>query len=126
MPGGFRRACAPRLHGDHLTVRDDEPDQLILSLTAAVGPATAMLARRLIDSAIRDAYQSCLDLLRLAHRFAPPRVERAALHLIDYGVQDVAALRFLLAEGLDNLTGLRDADFDGQLHLCFGGRDGSQ
>lgn len=106
-------------------MRDDEPDQIILALTAAVGPATAMLARRLIDSAIRDAYQSCLDLLRFAHRFAPPRVERAALHLIDYGVQDVAALRFLLAEGLDSLTGRKDADFDGQLHLRFSDRDGS-
>lgn len=106
-------------------MRDDEPDQVILALTEAVGPATAILARRLIDSSMRDAYQSCLDLLRLAHRFAPPRVERAALRLIDYGVQDVAALRFLLAEGLDSYAGPSDADFDGQLHLRLSDLHGS-
>ncbi len=103
----------------------DEPRQTVLSLTAAIGPATALLAQRLIESASREACQSCLDLLTYARWFTPPRVERAALRLMDYGIHDVASLRFLLEHDLDTLVGRTDVEFDGQLLLRFTDADQS-
>ena len=103
----------------------DEPQQTVLSLTAAIGPATALLAQRLIESASREACLCCLDLLSYARWFTPPRVERAALRLMDYGIPDIASLRFLLVNDLDTLVGGSDIEFDGQLLLRFTDADQS-
>ncbi len=96
---------------------EEHPQQTLLALTEAVGPATACLARRLIDSAIRDACQRCLHLLSYARWFTPARVERAALRLIAHGLEDLQSLRFLLEHDLDGLVGRTDAELDGQLRL---------
>ncbi len=98
-------------------MQEDDPHRTLLALTEAIGPATACLARRLIDSAIQDACQRCLHLLSYARWFTPARVERAALRLIANGLQDLESLRFLLEHDLDRLVGCIDADFDGQLPL---------
>jgi hypothetical protein len=105
---------------------EQNPDQTVLALTEALGPATAYLARRLFEQATRDACQRCLDLLCYARSFTPMRVERAALRLMDYGVQDVAALRFLLEHELDVLVHRADTELDGQLGLDFTGAESSQ
>jgi hypothetical protein len=105
---------------------DQDPDPTVLALTEAIGPATAFLARRLFDQANREACQRCLDLLCCARSFTPTRVERAALRLMDYGVQDVAALRFLLEHELDALVHREDTELDGQLGLGLTGAESSQ
>lgn len=74
----------------------------------------------------QDACLRCLDLLCFARSFTPTRVERAALRLMDYGVQDVAALRFLLEHELDVLVLRADTEFDGQLGLGLTGAESSQ
>jgi hypothetical protein len=91
--------------------------QTLLAITEAVGPAAAFLARRLLEQAAREASERCRDLLWYARSFTSPRVERAALRLLDYGIQDLDALRFLLEHDLDVLVGRLDVDFDGQLRL---------
>ncbi len=96
-----------------------DPQQTVLALISAVGPATGDLARRLFEQAVGEACQRCLDVLCYARWFTPTRVERAALRLMDYGIHDVAALRFLLEQELDGLVHRRDAELDGQLHLGF-------
>jgi len=100
-------------------MREEEPAQTVLRLTAAIGPATGLLAQRLIITANREACQDCLQLLSYAQWFTPARVERAALRLLDYGVHDIAALRFLLANDLDTLVGRVGMEFDGQLLFPF-------
>lgn len=96
-----------------------DPQQTVLAIISAVGPATGDLARRLFEQATHEASQRCLDVLCYARWFTPARVERAALRLMDYGVHDVAALRFLLEQELDGLFVRPDAELDGQLHLGF-------
>jgi len=103
-----------------------DPAQSVLALTQAIGPAAGFLARRLFDQAARDACQHCLDLLSYARSFTPMRVERAALRLMDYGIHDLGALRFLLEQDLDALVLRADADFDGQLPLGLTGAESSQ
>ena len=61
-----------------------------------------------------------------ARSFTAPRVERAALRLLDYGIQDLDALRFLLEHDLDVLVGRIDVDFDGQLRLNLTADDSSR
>ena len=106
-------------------MHDEEPAQTVLRLTAAIGPATGLLAQRLIITANREACQDCLQLLSYAQWFTPARVERAALRLMDYGIYEVASLRFLLANDLDSLIGCTDKEFDGQLLLRFTDSDQS-
>jgi len=96
-----------------------DPKQTVLAIISAVGPATGDLARRLFEQALCEAYQRCLDVLCYARWFTPARVERAALRLMDHGVHDVAALRFLLEYELDGLVDRRDAELNGQLSLGF-------
>jgi hypothetical protein len=107
----------------------DEPHsqaQTLLAITEAVGSAAAFLARRLLEQTAREASQRCLDLLWYARSFTPTRVERAALRLQDYGIQDLDALRFLLEHDLDGLVGCIDVDFDGQLRLNLTADDPSR
>ena len=99
----------------------EDPQQTLLCLTEVIGPATACLARRLIESATRDACQRCISLLCYARWFTPVRVERAALRLLDHGLEDLEALRFLLEHDLDTLVGRVDAELDGQLLLALPG-----
>lgn len=96
-----------------------DPQQTVLAIISAVGPATGDLARRQFEQAMHEACQRCLDVLCYARWFTPVRVEQAALRLMDYGLHDVAALRFLLEQELDGLLVRRDAELDGQLRLGF-------
>jgi len=105
---------------------DQDPAHSVLALTQAIGPAAGFLARQLFDQAARDACQRCLVLLSYARSFTPIRVERAALRLMDYGIHELDALRFLLEHDLDALAPRADAEFDGQLALGIPGAASSQ
>ena len=102
-----------------MRIPEEEPTQTVLQLTAAIGPATGLLAQQWIITANREACQDCLQLLSYPQCFTPARVERAALRLLDYGVQDLAALRFLLVNDLDTLVGRVGMEFDAQLLFAF-------
>ena len=96
-----------------------DPQQTVLQIVSAVGPATGDLARLLIKQAVSEAYQRCLDVLCYARWFTPARVEHASRRLLSHGVHDVGAMRFLLENELDSLLIRHDADLDGQLFLKF-------
>jgi len=101
-------------------MHDQGPYDTLLAITEAVGPATAYLARRLFEQAAREACQRCLDLISYARSFTSARVERAAIRLLDHGLDDAASLRFVLENDLDALADRPDAELDGQLRLGFG------
>ena len=71
-------------------MHDQDPYDTLLAITEAVGPPTAYLARRLFEQAAREACQRCLPLLSYARSFSALRVERAAIRLIDHGIEDAA------------------------------------
>jgi hypothetical protein len=89
----------------------------MLALASAVGPFTSWLAERLWTQAARQACWDCQHLFCLAHSFSPPRLEAAIARLVYYGVEDLASLRFILEQDLDQAARRYDADLDGQLHL---------
>ena len=95
--------------------QDDK--ESMLALTSAVGPFTSWLAQRLWTQAAQQACWNCQQLLCLARSFPPPRLEAAIARLMYYGVEDLASLRFVLEQDLDQAARRYDANLDGQLHL---------
>jgi hypothetical protein len=87
------------------------------ALASAVGPFTSWLSEKLWMQAMRETCWNCQQLLCLARTFSPPRLEAAIARLTFYGVEDLAALRFILEQDLDQAARRYDADLDGQLHL---------
>ena len=87
------------------------------ALASAVGPFTSWLAEKLWIQAARQACWDCQQLLCLAHSFSPSRLEAAIARLMYYDVEDLASLRFILEQDLDQAARRYDADLDGQLHL---------
>ena len=97
-----------------------QPKELMesmLALASAVGPFTSWLSEKLWMQAVQQACWDCQQLLCLARTFSPPRLEAAIARLTYYGVEDLASLRFVLEQDLDQAARRYDADLDGQLHL---------
>ena len=89
----------------------------MLALASTVGPFTSWLAERLWTQAARQACWDCQHLLSLGLSFSPSRLEAAISRLMYYGAEDLASLRFILEQDLDQVARRYDADLDGQLHL---------
>ena len=98
-------------------MQPQDAKESMLALASAVGPFTSWLAERLWIQAARTACWDCQQLLCLARSFSPPRLEAAIARLMYYGVEDLASLRFILEQDLDQAARRYDADLDGQLHL---------
>ena len=98
-------------------MQPQELKESMLALASAVGPFTSWLSEKLWIQAVQQACWDCQQLLCLAHAFTPPRLEAAITRLMYYGVEDLASLRFVLEQDLDQATRRYDADLDGQLHL---------
>ena len=94
-----------------------ELKESMLALASAVGPFTSWLSEKLWIQAMRETCWDCQQLLCLARTFSPPRLEAAIARLTLYGVEDLASLRFVLEQDLDQVARRYDADLDGQLHL---------
>ena len=94
-----------------------ELKESMLALASAVGPFTSWLSEKLWIQAMRETCWDCQQLLCLARTFSPPRLEAAIARLTLYGVEDLASLRFVLEQDLDQVPRRYDADLDGQLHL---------
>ena len=98
-------------------MQPQELKESMLALASAVGPFTSWLSERLWIQAMRETCWDCQQLLCLARTFSPPRLEAAIARLTLYGVEDLASLRFVLEQDLDQVARRYDADLDGQLHL---------
>jgi len=93
--------------------------QFILHQGSLLGPCAAWFIRTLWAQAAQHAYQESLQLLDYAHRYTPQRLERACERALLYHLEGLQALRFILAEDLDQLRPRPDADAPGQLMLPF-------
>ena len=98
-------------------MQPQEAKESMLALASAVGPFTSWLVEKLWIQAAREACWDCQQLLCLARSFSPPRLEAAIARLMYYGVEDLASLRFVLEQNLDQAARRYDADLDDQLHL---------
>jgi hypothetical protein len=98
-------------------MQPQEAKESMLALASAVGPFTSWLSEKLWIQAMRETCWDCQQLLCLARTFSPPRLEAAIARLTLYGVEDLASLRFVLEQDLDQVSRRYDADLDGQLHL---------
>ena len=98
-------------------MQPQEAKDSMLALASAVGPFTSWLSEKLWIQAMRQTCWDCQQLLCLARSFSPLRLEAAIARLTLYGVEDLASLRFVLEQDLDQVARRHDADLDGQLHL---------
>ena len=98
-------------------MQPQELKESMLALASAVGPFTSWLSEKLWIQAMRETCWDCQQLLCLARTFSPPRLEAAIARMTLYGVEDLASLRFVLEQDLDQVPRRYDADLDGQLHL---------
>jgi hypothetical protein len=98
-------------------MQPQDAKESMLALASAVGPFTSWLAEKLWIQAARQACWDCQQLLCLGRSFSPSRLEAAIARLMYYGVEDLASLRFILEQDLDEAARQGDADLDGQLHL---------
>ena len=98
-------------------MQPQETKESMLALASAVGPFTSWLVEKLRIQAAREVCWDYQQLLCLARSFSPPRLEAAIARLMYYGVEDLASLRFVLEQDLDQAARRYDADLDGQLHL---------
>ena len=98
-------------------MQPQELKESMLALASAVGPFTSWLSEKLWIQAMRETCWDCQQLLCLARTFSPPRLEAAIARLTLYGVEDLASLRFVLEQDLDQVAQRYDANLDGQLHL---------
>ena len=98
-------------------MQPQELKESMLALASAVGPFTSWLSEKLWIQAASQACWDCQQLLCLGRSFSPSRLEAAIARLTLYGVEDLASLRFILEQDLDQVARRYDADLDGQLHL---------
>jgi hypothetical protein len=84
-----------------------------------LGPAASWFVREFWSQAAHHAYQESLQLLEHAHRYTPARLERSCQQALLYGLSDLAAIQYILAEQLDSLPPPPDAQEAGQLTFSF-------
>lgn len=91
----------------------------ILEHGSVLGPCAAWFIRTLWAQAAQRAYQESVELFRYAHRYTPHRLEQACQRALLYHLEGLPALRFILAEQLDQLPPRPNAEAAGQLLLPF-------
>jgi transposase len=77
----------------------------IISWAQKIGPQTALLVQKIIDTRTHPehAYRSCLGILRLEKHYAKERLENGCLRALRFGALSFKALRSILDNGLDRL-----------------------
>lgn len=77
----------------------------IISWGKKIGPATAELLQKIIESRTHpeQAYRSCLGILRLEKHYPKERLEKAARRALRFGALSFKSLRKILSSGLDRL-----------------------
>lgn len=91
----------PRSHQKHL---EWTPSRLI-QWAAGVGPATAGVCQRILDSKPHPemGFRSCLGIFRLAKQYSTERVEAAARRALTLNACSYQSLKSMLERGLDRL-----------------------
>jgi len=84
-----------------------------------LGPAASWFVRQFWSQAAHHAYQESLQLLEHAHRYTPARLERSCQQALLYGLSDLAAIQYILAEQLDGRPLPPDAQDAEQLTFPF-------
>jgi transposase len=101
--GGYTTdpAHMPSAHRKHL---EWSPSRL-LRWASRVGPATAELVRRILESRPHpeQGYRSCLGLMRLAKSYSPERLEAASRRALPLGALSYRSVKSILQSGLDRL-----------------------
>ena len=105
-----RRPGERRTHSDHL------PPEKVVALMATpawclrrareLGPQTAELIGRLLGERPLDRLRSALAILRLAHKYAPRRVEAACTRALAFDQLGYGVIKRILQEGLDAMPAL--------------------
>lgn len=75
----------------------------ILAWAAKSGPATARLARKILDTKAhpQQGYRSCLGLMRLGKSFGNERLEAACTRALSIGTHSYKSVKSILSSGLD-------------------------
>jgi transposase len=112
---GKRVASHQRSHlkGKHTTLREHMPPShrrylewspsRIINWAGKVGPATARLCEKIIESRAHpeQGYRSCLGLMRLAKVYGNERMERASERALRVGALSYKSVESILKRGLD-------------------------
>jgi hypothetical protein len=77
----------------------------IISWAQKIGPQTALLVQKIIDTRAypEHAYRSCLGILRLEKHYSKERLENGCLRALRFGALSFKALHKILENGLDRL-----------------------
>ena len=77
----------------------------IISWAEKIGPQTALLVQKIIDTRAypEHAYRSCLGILRLEKHYSKERLENGCLRALRFGALSFKALNNILENGLDRL-----------------------
>jgi transposase len=77
----------------------------IVTWAKKIGPATAQLVEKIIESRTHpeQAYRSCLGILRLEKHYPKERLEKASRRALKFGAHSFRSLRNILSAGLDRL-----------------------
>ena len=89
----------PRSHQQHLAW----PPSRLLGWAETIGPATASLFERILNSKPHPemGYRSCLGIMRLAKKYTSERVEAAAVRALLLNVCSYRSVKSMLEHGLD-------------------------
>ena len=89
----------PKSHQAHL----DWPPSRMIQWAGKVGPNTAQLVHRMLESKPHPemGYRACLGIIRLAAKYSPERVERAAERAVLTGAVSFKSVKSMLQTGLD-------------------------
>jgi transposase len=112
---GNRVASHPRSYakGQHTTLPEHMPPAhrrwaewspvRIRNWAAKVGPATASLAQRIMESRAhpQQGYRACLGLIRLAKVHGSERMEAASIRALAFGAYSYRSVEMILKRGLD-------------------------
>jgi transposase len=90
----------PKSHQAHL----DWPPSRIVNWAAQVGANTAQLVQRILDDKPHPemGYRACLGIIRLARKYSPQRMEKAAERAVLTGVINYHSVQSILRNGLDS------------------------
>lgn len=107
--------------GEGLPPQGDLPgaERFISQHAPILGPAASWFVRQFWSQAAHHAYQESVQLLEHAHRYTTARLERSCQQALLYGLSDLAAIQYILAEQLDSLPLPPDAQDAEQLTFPF-------
>jgi len=104
-----------------LPPQDDLPgaERFIGEHASSLGPAASWFVRQLWSQAAHRAHQESLQLLEHAFRYTPARLEHSCRQALLYGLSELTAIQYILAEQIDGAPPRPEAQETGQLTFPF-------